>query len=80
MQNQGAYAERAALTTAGDFVTHIDYGIGKFAGLEKCEVNGREQEAIRLIYRDNDLLYVSIIHSLHKISKYTGKEGTPPHQ
>ncbi|MTI20494.1 transcription-repair coupling factor [Fulvivirga sp. RKSG066] len=61
----------------GDFVTHIDYGIGKFAGLEKREVNGREQEAIRLIYRDDDLLYVSI-HSIHKISKYTGKEGTPP--
>jgi len=61
----------------GDFVTHIDYGIGKFAGLEKREVNGKEQEAIRLIYRDDDLLYVSI-HSLHKISKYTGKEGTHP--
>lgn len=61
----------------GDFVTHIDYGIGKFAGLEKKEVNGKEQEAIRLIYRDDDLLYVSI-HSIHKISKYTGKEGTPP--
>ena len=61
----------------GDFVTHIDYGIGKFAGLEKKEVNGHEQESIRLVYRDNDLLYVSI-HSLHKISKYSGKEGTPP--
>ncbi len=61
----------------GDFVTHIDYGIGKFAGLEKQEVNGREQEAIRLVYRDDDLLYVSI-HSLHKISKYSGKEGIPP--
>ena len=61
----------------GDFVTHIDYGIGKFAGLEKKEVNGHEQESIRLVYRDNDLLYVSI-HALHKISKYSGKEGTPP--
>lgn len=61
----------------GDFVTHIDYGIGKFAGLEKREVNGKEQEAIRLIYRDDDLLYVSI-HSLHKISRYSGKEGAPP--
>ena len=61
----------------GDFVTHIDHGIGKFAGLEKKEVNGHEQESIRLVYRDNDLLYVSI-HSLHKISKYSGKEGTPP--
>ncbi|MBX2964944.1 MAG: transcription-repair coupling factor [Cyclobacteriaceae bacterium] len=61
----------------GDFVTHIDYGIGKFAGLEKKEVNGHEQEAIRLVYRDDDLLYVSI-HALHKISKYSGKEGAPP--
>lgn len=61
----------------GDFVTHIDYGIAKFAGLEKKEVNGREQEAIRLVYKDDDMLYVSI-HSLHKISRYSGKEGTPP--
>ena len=61
----------------GDFVTHIDYGICKFAGLEKKEVNGREQEAVRLVFRDNDMLYASI-HSLHKISKYSGKEGTPP--
>ncbi len=61
----------------GDFVTHIDHGIAKFAGLEKKEVNGHEQEAIRLIYRDDDLLYVSI-HALHKISKYSGKEGAPP--
>jgi transcription-repair coupling factor (superfamily II helicase) len=61
----------------GDFVTHIDYGIAKFAGLEKKEVNGHDQEAIRLVFRDDDLVYVSI-HALHKISKYTGKEGTPP--
>jgi transcription-repair coupling factor (superfamily II helicase) len=61
----------------GDYVTHVDYGIGRFAGLEKVENNGREQEAIRLVYRDDDLLYVSI-HALHKIAKYTGKEGAPP--
>jgi transcription-repair coupling factor (superfamily II helicase) len=61
----------------GDFVTHVDYGIGRFAGMERKDVNGIEQEAIRLIYRDNDLLYVSV-HNLHKIAKYTGKEGTPP--
>jgi transcription-repair coupling factor (superfamily II helicase) len=61
----------------GDFVTHIDYGISKFAGLEKKQVNGKDQEAIRLVFRDDDLLYVNI-HSLHKISKYSGKEGTPP--
>lgn len=61
----------------GDFVTHIDYGIAKFAGLEKKEVNGKDQEAIRLVFRDDDILYINI-HSLHKISKYTGREGTPP--
>ncbi|HBH24272.1 MAG TPA: transcription-repair coupling factor [Cytophagales bacterium] len=61
----------------GDYVTHIDYGIGRFAGLDKVDIIGKEQEALRLIYRDDDLLYVSI-HSLHKISKYTGKEGSPP--
>lgn len=61
----------------GDFVTHIDFGIAKFAGLEKKEVEGRLQENIRLVFRDNDLLYLNI-HSLHKIAKYSGKEGTPP--
>ncbi len=61
----------------GDYITHIDYGIGRFAGLEKIEVNGSQQEAIRLVFRDDDLLYVSI-YSLHKISKYTGKDGNPP--
>lgn len=61
----------------GDYVTHIDHGIGKFSGMEKLEVGGKQQEAIRLIYKDNDILYVSI-HSLHRISKYTGKEGAIP--
>jgi transcription-repair coupling factor (superfamily II helicase) len=61
----------------GDYVTHIDHGVGRFAGLDKIEINGNQQEALRLIYRDDDLLYVSI-YSLHKISKYSGKEGTPP--
>jgi transcription-repair coupling factor (superfamily II helicase) len=61
----------------GDFVTHIDHGIGQFSGLEIIDVNGKPQEAIRLIYKDNDVLYVSI-HSLHRIAKYTGKEGTQP--
>ncbi|MDP4281745.1 MAG: CarD family transcriptional regulator, partial [Bacteroidota bacterium] len=61
----------------GDYVTHIDHGVGRFDGLEKIVNNGREQEAIRLIYKNNDILYVSI-HSLHRISKYIGKEGTPP--
>ncbi|MBX7093137.1 MAG: transcription-repair coupling factor [Flavobacteriales bacterium] len=61
----------------GDFVTHIDHGIGQYSGLEKIEVNGKHQEAIRLIYKGGDVLYVSI-HSLHRISKYTGKEGSEP--
>lgn len=61
----------------GDFIAHIDHGIGKFAGLEKIDVNGKPQEAIRLVYKDNDILYVSI-HSLHRITKFTGKEGTEP--
>lgn len=61
----------------GDFVTHIDHGVGVFSGLEKIEVNGQLQEAVRMVYRDNDLLYVNI-QSLHKISKYVGKDGTPP--
>jgi transcription-repair coupling factor (superfamily II helicase) len=61
----------------GDFVVHIDHGIGTFSGLQKIDVNGKEQEAIRLTYKDGDILYVSI-HSLHRISKYSGKEGTPP--
>ncbi len=61
----------------GDYVTHIDHGIGIFSGLEKIEVNGKIQEAIRLIYKDEDILYISI-HSLHRISKYSGKEGSIP--
>ena len=63
--------------TVGDYVTHIDHGIGKFGGLQKIEVEGKKQEAIKLVYADNDIVYVSI-HSLHKISKYNGKDGTPP--
>ena len=61
----------------GDYVTHIDHGVGRFVGMEKREVKGNQQESIRLIYRDDDLLYISL-HALHKISKYTGKEGVPP--
>ncbi|MDA3616639.1 transcription-repair coupling factor [Polluticaenibacter yanchengensis] len=61
----------------GDYVTHIDHGVGVFSGLQKIEVNGRMQEAVRLRYKDNDLLYVNL-SSLHKISKYTGKEGSVP--
>ena len=61
----------------GDYVTHIDHGVGIFSGLEKIEVNGRIQESVRLRYKDNDLLYVNL-SSLHKIGKFTGKEGHVP--
>lgn len=57
----------------GDYVVHSDYGIGKFGGLEKINNNGHVQETIRLIYKNNDILYVSI-HSLHKISRYAGQD------
>ncbi len=79
-----AYSRGKALTlralkelTPGDYVTHIDHGVGVYSGLQKIEVNGSMQEAIRILYKDNDVLYVNI-NSLHKISKYTGKEGTVP--
>ena len=79
-----AYSKGKAITLkalkdlqTGDFVTHIDHGVGRYSGLQKIEVNGSMQEAVRIIYRDNDVLYVNI-NSLHKISKYTGKEGTVP--
>lgn len=83
-QLKSAHKTKEAITlkeiydlSPGDYVTHIDHGIGRFDGLEKIVNNGREQEAIRLIYKNNDLLYISI-HSLHRIAKYVGKEGTAP--
>lgn len=79
-----AYSKGKAITLRalrelqpGDFVSHIDHGVGVFSGLQKIEVNGNMQEAVRIIYKDNDVLYVNI-NSLHKISKYTGKEGHAP--
>ena len=61
----------------GDYVTHIDYGVGRFSGLEKVTRDGKSQELIRLIYKNNDVLYISI-HGLHKISRYVGREGEAP--
>ena len=61
----------------GDYVVHIDHGIGKFAGLMVTENNGKRQEVIKLIYLNDDAIFVSI-HGLHRISKYKGKDGEPP--
>jgi len=79
-----AYSKSKAITLRtlrdmqpGDYVTHIDHGVGVYSGLQKIDVNGLMQEAVRIIYKDSDILYVNI-NSLHKISKYTGKEGAPP--
>jgi len=79
-----AYNRNKALTLKalrelqpGDYVVHIDHGVGVYSGLQKMESNGRMQEAVRILYKDGDLLYVNI-NSLHKISKYTGKEGHVP--
>ncbi len=61
----------------GDYIVHIDHGIGRFGGLQKTEINGKEQEVIKLIYKNDDVIFVSI-HGLHRISKYKGKEGETP--
>lgn len=64
--------------TTGDYIVHIDHGVGQFGGLVRTEVNGKMQEAIKLIYQNNDIIFVSI-HALHKLSKYKGKDsGEPP--
>ncbi|MDR9458335.1 MAG: transcription-repair coupling factor [Salegentibacter sp.] len=81
---KNGYAKKQAITLkeltnleVGDYVTHIDHGIGKFGGLQKIDVEGKKQEAIKLFYGERDILYLSI-HSLHKISKYNGKDGKEP--
>ena len=61
----------------GDFIVHIDHGVGRFAGLLRTNVNGRTQEMIKLVYANDDIIFVSI-HALHKLAKYRGKEGVPP--
>ncbi len=81
---KNGYAKKQAISLKelnkleiGDYVTHIDHGIGKFGGLQKIDVQGKKQEAIKLMYGERDILYVSI-HSLHKISKFNGKDGAVP--
>ncbi len=62
----------------GDFVVHVDHGVGRFAGLVRLPGSeGVMQEVIKITYQNNDAIFVSI-HALHKVSKYKGKEGTPP--
>ncbi len=61
----------------GDYVVHYDHGVGKFGGLVKINENGRMHEAIKLTYKDNDVLFVNV-HSLHRISRYKSGEGEPP--
>jgi transcription-repair coupling factor (superfamily II helicase) len=79
-----AFSKNKALTLKtlrelqpGDYISHIDHGVGVYSGLQKVDINGRMQEAVRIQYKDGDLLYVNI-SSLHKISKYSGKEGSIP--
>ena len=81
---RNGYAKKQAITLKeltnleiGDYVTHIDHGIGRFGGLQKIDVEGKKQEAIKLVYGERDILYLSI-HSLHKITKFNGKDGKPP--
>ena len=61
----------------GDYVTHIDHGIGKFGGLQQIEIDGKMQESIKIIYGERDVLFLSV-HAIHKISKYNGKDGKVP--
>jgi len=81
---KNGYAKKQAISLKeltnldiGDYVTHIDHGIGRFGGLQKIDVEGKKQEAIKLVYGERDVLYLSI-HSLHKITKFNGKDGKPP--
>ena len=73
---QMTVAELNALKV-GDYVVHIDHGVGRFGGLVKLNENGRTKEAIKLIYKDNDILFVNV-HALHRISRYKSGEGEPP--
>ncbi|MCR5569817.1 MAG: transcription-repair coupling factor [Paludibacteraceae bacterium] len=84
LSSERARAGKAAMTLkmlktlqVGDYVAHIDFGIGKFGGLMTMDISGKKQEVIKLVYKDDDLVFISI-HSLHKISKYRGKEGEEP--
>ncbi len=84
MRSENARRGKAIMTLkelnqlqVGDYVVHVDHGIGQFAGLVTTHFNGRSQETIKLVYRNNDTIFVSI-HNLHRISKYKGKDGSTP--
>jgi len=76
-KNQALTIKELKHLNPGDFVVHIDHGVGVFDGLQKMEMGGRTQEAVRLRYKNGDLLYVNI-GSLHKVSRFTGKDGHEP--
>lgn len=84
LRSDKAHAGKAILTLKdlnqfqiGDYVTHIDHGVGKFGGLLTTDINGKRQEVIKLVYKDDDIIFVNI-HNLHRIAKYKGKDGVPP--
>ena len=84
LKSERTRSAKAALTIKelnqlqkGDYVVHIDHGIGRFGGLVQLDVNGRKQEAMKLLYRDDDIIMVNI-HNLHRVSKYKGREGEAP--
>jgi transcription-repair coupling factor (superfamily II helicase) len=76
-QNQAVTLKELSDMQPGDYVTHIDHGVGQFAGLERLDVNGKAQEAVKILFKGGDAVYVSI-HSLHRLSRHSGKDGSPP--
>ena len=76
VKKQKNYIKKSTELSVGDYVVHIDHGVGRFVGLEKIISQGIEREVLRLVYKNNDVVYTDI-NSLHKISKYTGSSQTP---
>lgn len=75
--NQAVTLKELTDLQPGDYVTHIDHGIGQFAGLERMEVQGKPQEVVKIVFKDGDAIFVSI-HALHRIARYSGKDGKQP--
>ena len=76
VKKQKNYIKKSSELSVGDYVVHIDHGVGRFVGLEKIISQGIEREVLRLVYKNNDVVYTDI-NSLHKISRYTGSSQTP---